>query len=693
MPNLIVNGELVLYGPVGISDFWEDTGFTAIQVMSALSELRGDVTVRINSAGGIAYEGVAIYHLLKNHDGKVRIVIDAIAASAASVVAMAGDEIVMPEGTVMMIHNPSGITFGNADDHRETADLLEQLGTIWAQVYVKRTGLPETEIAAMMKAETWLSGDEAVAKGFATSTGQNAAEIDKDPVMKAIDQTFDFSTYHKAPASLMTLSKNRKASGLPMVAVLSAPLHPQPKMEKKMPPENPVADVIKPVVVPTAPTAENTAMMQQAATAERDRVKEIRATFRAAKMTDEAFLDELIDSGKTLMEAKAAIVDKIATMNTETGVNQTNAGPAVVTAEASEKFATGASLALTMRAGLKGGERNEFSGMTLGELARMSLDVRGIKSGGLNKLAMVGAAFVPTMAGGMHTTSDFGNILANVANRSMTAGYEEAAETFPEWTRPGTLSDFKVSSRVGMGVFPSLRKVPEGAEYKYITVGDFAEPIVLATYGELFAISRQAIINDDMDAFTRVPRMMGAAAIRTIGDLVYAILTANPVMSDGTALFHANHKNLLTGAGSAMALAGLSAGRAAMRMQKTRDGKGTLNIAPAYILTPVALGDTARQLIASQVDPTKTNNVPNPVQNMAKVIDDPRLDAASTASWYLAANPSTASTIEVAYLDGQQSPTLEQQDGWSIDGTEFKVRIDAGVAPLAWEGLQKNVGA
>jgi len=689
MSDLIVNGELVLYGPCGVHDFWEDAGFTSVQVMGALSEIRGDLTVRINSGGGVATEGVAIYHLLKNHDGKVTVVIDAVAASASSVIAMAGDEIIMPEGTVMMIHNPSGVTIGNADEHRATADILEQLGTIWAQVYVKRTGLPEAEIAAMMKAETWLSGDEAVAQGFATSTGQNAAEIDEPAIMKAVDPTFDFSTYHKAPASLMALSKNRKATGLPMVAVLSAPLPAKPKQENKMPPELNTADTTTSVTM----TAENSAIMQQAATAERDRVKQIRATFRAAKLTDEAFLDDLIDSGKTLMEAKAAIVDKIATMNTEAGVNQTNAGPASVTAEASDKFVEGATLALTMRANLKGGERNEFSGLSLGELARMSLDVRGLKSGGMNKLAMVGAAFVPTMAGGMHTTSDFGNILSNVANRSMTAGYEEAAETFQEWTQAGTLPDFKVASRVGMGVFPSLRKVPEGAEYKYITVGDFAEPIVLATYGELFAISRQAIINDDMDAFSRVPRMMGRAAIRTIGDLVYALLIANPTMSDGTALFHANHNNLLTGGGSAMSLAALGAARAKMRMQKTRDGKGRLNITPSYILTPVALGDTARQLIASQNDPGKSTPVPNPVQGMAKVIDDPRLDDASTTAWYLAASPSTASTIEVAYLDGQQSPTLEQQDGWSIDGTEFKVRIDAGVAANDWVGLQKNAGA
>ncbi|QND42405.1 Clp protease ClpP [Rhizobium leguminosarum bv. viciae] len=118
MSKLIVDGELMLYGPVGFTDFWDESGFTSSQVIEALVALSGDIVVRLNSGGGIAMEGSAIHNALKRHDGRVIVKIDAIAASAASLIAMAGDEIEMPLGTLLMIHEPSGMTLGPADDHR-----------------------------------------------------------------------------------------------------------------------------------------------------------------------------------------------------------------------------------------------------------------------------------------------------------------------------------------------------------------------------------------------------------------------------------------------------------------------------------------------------------------------------------------------------------------------------------------------
>lgn len=117
-----------------------------------------------------------------------------------------------------------------------------------------------------------------------------------------------------------------------------------------------------------------------------------------------------------------------------------------------------------------------------------------------------------------HSTSDFGNILLDVANKAILQGWDEAAETFEQWTKKGQLSDFKTAHRVGMGGFSSLRQVREGAEYKYVTTGDKGETIALATYGEIFSITRRAIINDDLNQLTDVPMKMGRAAKATIGD-------------------------------------------------------------------------------------------------------------------------------------------------------------------------------
>src|SRR5688572_19899908 len=123
---LIKNGALVLYGPVGMLD-WFNEGFTATEVIEALAEMEGDITVHINSGGGFAFDGIAISNALKAYDGKVTTVNDAFAASAASIIFMAGEERLMSDGSILMIHNAAGFTIGTAKDHRKGADVLDKL--------------------------------------------------------------------------------------------------------------------------------------------------------------------------------------------------------------------------------------------------------------------------------------------------------------------------------------------------------------------------------------------------------------------------------------------------------------------------------------------------------------------------------------------------------------------------------------
>lgn len=351
-----------------------------------------------------------------------------------------------------------------------------------------------------------------------------------------------------------------------------------------------------------------------------------------------------------------------------------------------EKFSRAAEDAISFRAGIAGKDvkPTELMGYTLLEMARKSLELRGVRTAHMDKRELAARAFT-------HSSSDFPKILENNARKAMLRGYDEAEEVFPMFTRAGNLTDFKTHSRVGLGVFDTLDVIPESGEFKHGTIGERAESIKLATYGKLFSITRQAIINDDLNAFTDIPRKMGRAAARTVGDLVFSILTSNPTMSDGVALFHATHNNL-AGSGTAITAASVGAGRTAMRLQK--DGKAVLNIRPSYLIVPAAQEDTARVLMTSETDPSKTNSrVPNPVRSAAEVIVDARLDAASTLSWYLAADPNVFDTIEVGYLDGIAAPFLDQQDGWTIDGVEYKVRIDAAAAPLEFRTLYKNPGA
>ena len=370
-----------------------------------------------------------------------------------------------------------------------------------------------------------------------------------------------------------------------------------------------------------------------------------------------------------------------------------------ITADARDRFKRGATLALLHRAGLEGGQANEFSGANLQSLARDYLHMAGASAAYADPKQLVGAALGMTrvsMSGGMHSTSDFVEILANVANKSMLKGYGEVEETFPLWTAKGSLQNFKPEKRVDLNLFPALAEVLEGAEYTSGTMGNRGETIQLATYGKAFGISRQAIINDDLNCFTRVPRFMGRAAKRTIGNLVYSGLTANADMSDSIDLFHADHGNLAL-SGAAPDVTSLDAGRAAMAKQRDPDGHaaGGLNIRPKFFIVPVALQGRASVLMSAEKDPSATNqnsSKPNHVAGMATVVSDARLDAASVTAWYLAADPNSTDTVEVAYLNGNESPMLDQMDGWKVDGVEFKVRIDAGVKPLDFRGLYKNAG-
>ena len=364
--------------------------------------------------------------------------------------------------------------------------------------------------------------------------------------------------------------------------------------------------------------------------------------------------------------------------------------------DATDKFVRAGTMAIAVRAGHATKEEREevgktgFRGFTLYELARRALTMSGQNADRFGKLELVGRAF---------TTSDFPLLLQDAANKSMLRGWDEAPETWAEWMNTGELSDFKVGNMVNLSSFESLSLVNEDGEFTYGSFQDEGQTIQLATYGKLFSISRQAIINDDLNAFTRIPAGMGRAASRTVGDVAYGVLTANANLSDGVALFAGTaigtlHGNLDIGGGAAIAVASVDAARVGMARQSDVSGEATaLGIRPAHFVVPVALEGVAKVLMASEFDPadgTNNNRAPNSVRGIMKVVSEVRLDIADPAAWYLAAN---GDTIQVAFLDGQQAPVLEQQMGWSIDGSEYKVRIDVAAAAEDFRGLQRNDGA
>ncbi|MCX8985824.1 ClpP-like prohead protease/major capsid protein fusion protein, partial [Citrobacter portucalensis] len=586
---------------------------------------------------------------LKFHGAAITVYIDGLAASMASVIAMVGNPVIMPENTMMMIHKPWGFAGGDADDMRDYADLLDKMESVLIPAYAQKTGKSAEEIAAMLEDETWLSGSECLELGFADQVTPSLQAM-------ACIHSKRIEEFEKMPNSIRNMVT---------------------------PPRNTATrEPQQPVVTQPAPVATTEGDIRAQVIAEQKaRVNGIQDLFAMFGGEHQELQAKCIaDPECSVSQAKDVLLAELG--KNATPSNTSTQGKEHIYAGNGNLVGDGIRQALMARAGYEGLERdNVYNGMTLRECARMSLTERGFGVSSYNPMQMVGFALT-------HSTSDFGNILLDVANKSLLQGWDEAAETFELWTKKGQLSDFKTAHRVGMGGFPSLRQVREGAEYKYITTGDKGETIALATYGEIFSITRQAIINDDLNQLTDVPMKMGRAAKGTIGDLVYALLTSNGKLSDGKALFHADHKNLSSGA---ISVDSLDKGRQMMRTQK--EGDRALNIRPAYMLVPVALETLANQTIksASVKGADINSGVANPIQNFAEVIAEARLDDADSKAWYLAAAQGT-DTIEVAYLNGVDAPYIDQQDGFTTDGVATKVRIDAGVAPLDYRGLVKSSG-
>ncbi|WP_267421821.1 head maturation protease, ClpP-related [Methylobacterium sp. GC_Met_2] len=198
---LICDGALILYGDVGEAGWSGIDGFTAADVVSALAQLGSgtDVVVRINSCGGNAFEGAAIHAILSAHRGKITTVVEGVGASAASIIAMAGDERIIAPGSLMMVHDPAGLTIGTAEDHDDTAGMLRTLAGSMASIYAAATGRPVAEHLADMSAETWLTAEDALAGRYATKIGTA-------PIAATACAPFPFRAYAKAPRELVALA-------------------------------------------------------------------------------------------------------------------------------------------------------------------------------------------------------------------------------------------------------------------------------------------------------------------------------------------------------------------------------------------------------------------------------------------------------------------------------------------------------
>ncbi|WP_374410638.1 hypothetical protein [Hydrogenophaga sp.] len=279
----------------------------------------------------------------------------------------------------------------------------------------------------------------------------------------------------------------------------------------------------------------------------------------------------------------------------------------------------------------------------------------------------------------MHTTGDFKQLLGAAVGRVLGQVFEETPSAIKALARSVNLPDFRSRTSVRLGGAPSLEKVNEHGEFTYGTVDDVGNQWALATYGRIVALTRQAIVNDDLGGFADLLTKFAQAAARREADELAKIVTAPPNV-DGAALFGVGKSSLLTGAGAALQFDALAAAVKALRLQKDVSG-GLVALEPGALLVPAALETKARQLAADFAATTSGDVQPYRLN----VHVEPRLDAVSASAWYLVA--ANQSSLEYGYLDGAQGVQIDQREGFEVDGVEFRARLDFGcgrVAGLGW---------
>ena len=637
--------EISIYDEIG---FWGVSAASFAQDLKDCGNNLKQINLHIHSPGGDVFDGIAIYNLLKNHPANVTVYIDGLAASMASVIAMAGNEVIMPENAMMMIHKPWGIQGGDAEDMRKYADLLDKVENTLIPAYANKTGKTPEELAEMLSAETWLNGKECVEQGFADKLAE--------------------------PLVAMASIKSRKLEDFENMpkAMKDMLFKPQGNAGTNPASQTTPTEQSAPVNTTQTVTVDNTAQVQAELNKRNSDIKAVFAPFGTAH--SDLLVECLGDLSITAEQAKDKLLAKLGAGTTPSAAVTPYAGNGNIIGDSVKQ-------SLLARAGIdkdkSNAKDNAYNAMTLRELARASLVDRGVSVSGQNAMSMVGLAFT-------HSSSDFGQILIDVAHKSLLKGWETAAENFDQFTSRGTLTDFRAAKRVGLGDFGHLPQVGGGEEYTYGTIGDEGASVALATYGQLFSITRQAILNDDMHLLTKIPEKMGQAARATIAKLVFALLTGNAKAQDGKALFDASHKNTITNA--VLDLANIDKGIQLMNGFVNARGE-PLAIEPEFMLLPTSMYTRGLQLIKSaSVEGADANSgIINPLRDIVTPVKSARLQAADEKSWYLI----NKEAIEVSYLDGIDTPYMEQQQGFTVDGVATKVRIDAGVNVIDYRGIVK----
>lgn len=399
-------------------------------------------------------------------------------------------------------------------------------------------------------------------------------------------------------------------------------------------------------------------------------------------------VDDLIDRSATIDQARAALMFDMLDRNVNV---RTGRDHNALTLDNPEVYQRAVGEALYVRAAPNhrpAEPARAFIGLTIPDIAREVLRRNNINTTGMGADALITRA--------LHTTSDFSLILADTVGRSMRAAYQAAPAGIRQLGRETTANDFRKKSRLQLDASGfTLEKVNESGEFKSGTMAEASESYAVDSYGRIFGISRKALVNDDVGAFTDLSRRVGQAASAFEAQFLVNLLISNagngPNLSDNKALFHTDHGNLAAVAvdwtgSNPPTLYGLDAARLAMRKQ-TGPGGGLITVTPRFVLVPAEL-ETIGEKILTAIQATKIGDV-NPFTRLSLIVE-PRLTSAKR--WYVVASPDEIDGLEFAYLAGAPGPQIESRAGFEVDGVQVKVRLDFGAGFVDHRGWYTNAG-
>ena len=398
-----------------------------------------------------------------------------------------------------------------------------------------------------------------------------------------------------------------------------------------------------------------------------------------------SIVDEMIDRQVALEEARQVILDDVI----RRGSIKISSASNRATLDDPEFFRTAVTDALITRiepAHKPAAAAEQFVGLSMAEIARVVLTRNGISTIGM------GADRLITRA--LDSTSDFPNIMLNVLDKTLRVAYQAAPSGLKEVARETANVDFRAKWRIMLdstGIV--LTPVGEDGEFFRAHMVDGSQSYAVSTYGQIFGITRQALVNDDLNAFGDISRRLGIACAMFEAQFLANLLLANnqqgmTMQQDGNPLFCAAHNNYVAqGSGAAPSVTTLTAARLAMRHQ-TGMGGGLIHVEPNVLVVSAELETVGEQLIA-EIKPIQVSDV-NPFSKLVKMVVEPRLPP---TGWYLVAEPSMVDGLEYAYLARSPGPQLESRLGFEVDGLQVRVRLDFGGSFVNWRGWYFNYGA